>query len=157
VRVNGANQLFDGRLEPQRERGLGDQLGRSQADHVHAEDLVVLLVGDDLDEPFRLARHLRAAEHAERERADAHVVAPSDGGLLREADAADLGIAVGAARHVIVVDRGRLVPAMRSAAMMPSADDTCASCGMRRAPSVITSPMAETPARSCGTSLSTLM
>ena len=44
-------------------------------DHVDAEDLVVLLVGDDLDEAFGLAGDLRAAEDAELERAGLDVVA----------------------------------------------------------------------------------
>ena len=34
---------------------------------------------------------------------------------------------------------------MRSAAMIPSADDTCASCGWPGVPSVMTSPIAEMP------------
>ena len=70
VRVDGADQLFDRALEAQRERRLGDQLRRARADHVHAEDLVVFLVGDDLDEAFGLAGNPRAAEDAELERAD---------------------------------------------------------------------------------------
>jgi hypothetical protein len=41
----------------QRERRFGDQLGRARADHVDAETLVVLLVGDDLDEALGLAGH----------------------------------------------------------------------------------------------------
>ena len=54
VRVDRADQLFDRALEPHGERGLGDELGRARADHVDAEDLVVLPVGDDLDEAFDL-------------------------------------------------------------------------------------------------------
>ena len=54
MRVDGANQLFDGAFQPQRQRRFGHQLGRARPDHVNAEDLVVFLVGDDLDEPFRL-------------------------------------------------------------------------------------------------------
>ena len=69
------------------------------------EHLIVLLVGHDLHEPFGLAGHLRAAEHAEGERADAHVVAALLRFGLGQADAADLRVAVGAAGHVIVVDR----------------------------------------------------
>ena len=76
---------------------------------MHAEHLVVLLVGDDLHEPLGLAGHLRAAEHAERERADADVVAALLRLALGQADAADLRIAVGAAGHVIVVERPRLL------------------------------------------------
>ena len=63
-----------GALEAKRQDGLRDELGRSRADHVHAKHLIVLLVGHDLHEPFALAGHLGAAEHAKRERADPHVV-----------------------------------------------------------------------------------
>ena len=70
MRVDGADQLLDRALEAQRQRRLGDQLGRARPDHVHAEHLVVFLVGDDLDEAFGLAGHPGAAEDAERERAD---------------------------------------------------------------------------------------
>ena len=76
---------------------------------MHAEDLVVLLLGDDLDEPFRLGRDARAREHAELERPDAHVVAARFRLGLRQPDAADLGIAVRAARDVVVVDRAKLL------------------------------------------------
>ena len=90
VRVNGAHQLLDRALEPQRQRRLGHQLGRSRADHVHAENLVVLLVEDDLDESFGLARDSRAGEDAELERADLDLVAARLRFLLGQADAADL-------------------------------------------------------------------
>ena len=75
MRVDRADQLLDRALEPERQRRFGDELGRARADHVDAEDLVVLLVGDDLDEAFGLAGDPRAAEHAELERADLDVVA----------------------------------------------------------------------------------
>ena len=107
--VDRANQLFDGALEPQRQRGFGDQLRRARTDHVDAEDLVVLLLGDDLDEPFRLAGDARAAEHAELEAAGPDVVAALLRFRLGQADAADLRIAVRAGRDVVVVDRAELL------------------------------------------------
>src|SRR6185503_5250580 len=109
VRVNRADELLHRAFEPQRQHRLGDQLRRSRPDHVNAEDLVVFPVGDDLHEPFALARHLRAAEDAEWERPDAHVVALLPGLGLRQSDAANLGIAIGAARHVVIVDRPHLL------------------------------------------------
>ena len=77
---------------------------------------------------------------------DAHVVAALDRLGFGQADAADLGIAVRARRHVIVVDRLH-VAGRRCArrAAMPSADDRCASCGCAPVPIVITSPIAEMP------------
>ena len=65
--VDRAHQLLDRALEPQRQRRLGDQLGRARADHVDAEHLVVLLLGDDLDEAVGLVGHAGAAEDAEGE------------------------------------------------------------------------------------------
>jgi len=77
VCVDGSDQLFHGALQPECERGLGHQLGGARPDHVHAEHFIVLLVGDDFHEPFRLARHFRAAKHEERKRADPHFEAAS--------------------------------------------------------------------------------
>ena len=74
VRVNRSNQLFDGGFEPERGGRFRDQFGRSQPNHVDAEQLVVLFLRHDLDEALGLARHLRAAEDAEGKHADAHVV-----------------------------------------------------------------------------------
>ena len=75
MRVDRPDQFFDGALEPQRQHRLGHELGGARPDHVDAQHLVVPRVGDDLDEAFGLAGHLRTAEHAEGKRADAHVVA----------------------------------------------------------------------------------
>src|SRR5262245_14122842 len=105
MRVNRANQILDRRLQAKRCSGFGDQLRRARADHVHAEQLVVLLVRDDLDEPIGLARHLRASKHPEREGPDAHVVAALPGFGFRQPDAPDLWVAVRAAGHVIVVQQ----------------------------------------------------
>ena len=105
MRVDGANQLFDGALGPQGQYCLGDQLGGARADDMDAEDLVVFLVGDDLHEAVELVGHARAAEHAEGERSDLHINAAVARGLFGEADTADLGVAVRAARHMVVVDR----------------------------------------------------
>ena len=89
--------------------GLGDELGRARADHVHAEDLVVLLLGDDLHEAFDLVGDAGAGQDAELERADLHVVAALARLPLGQADAADLRIAVGAAGHLVVVDGPELL------------------------------------------------
>ena len=40
MRVDRANQIFDGRLETQRQRRFGHQLRRARADHVEAEHVV---------------------------------------------------------------------------------------------------------------------
>src|SRR5438874_12012798 len=66
MRVNRANELFDGALEAQRERGFCDELRRARSDLMNAEHLVVLRFGDDLHESFYLAGDPRAAEAPER-------------------------------------------------------------------------------------------
>ena len=105
VRVDGPRQLLDRALQAERDGGLGHELRGARPDHVHPENLIVLLLGHDLHEALGLARDLRPAEGEKRERAHDHVVAP----LLRlafgQADAADLGIAIRARRHVVVVER----------------------------------------------------
>src|SRR5258708_14207516 len=58
VRVNRANQFLDCRLETQGQRRLCHELGGAQADHMDAEDFVVLPVRNDLDESFGLPRPL---------------------------------------------------------------------------------------------------
>src|SRR5258706_7938373 len=104
MRVNRAQELFDRAFETQRQRGLGNELGRAPTDHVDAEDFVVLLVEHDLDEPLRVARDARPGKDAELERAGFHVVAPLLRFPLGETYAPDLRIAVGAGRDLIVVD-----------------------------------------------------
>ena len=54
---------------------------------------------------LRRARHAGASQRAEREHADAHLVALCLGLRFGQAHTADLGFGVGASRHVIVVDR----------------------------------------------------
>ena len=110
MRVNGADEFFDGGFQAQRNAGLRHKLRGARTNHVDAEQLVVFLLGHDLHEAFGFVGDLCAAEDAEREDADAHVIAAGDGFLLCEADAADLRIAVGAERDVIVVDGRHVVP-----------------------------------------------
>ena len=98
VRVNGADQLFDRGFQAQRERGFRDELGGSEADHVHAEDFVIPFVGNDLHEPLIFARHLRAGEHPEGKRPDADVVATLPGLPLGQPHTADLRLAMARGR-----------------------------------------------------------
>jgi hypothetical protein len=104
MRVDRANQLFDRRFQAQCRRRFGHQLRRAPPDHVHAKQLIVLLLRDDLDEPLGLTRDLRASEHAKRERAGADFVASIHRFPFRQSHAANLGIAVGARRHLVIVD-----------------------------------------------------
>ena len=104
MRVDRANQLFDRAFEPERQRCFGNELRRARPNHVDAENLVVLLVGNDFDESLDLVGDAGAGQDAELERTNADVIATLTRLALGQADAADLGIAVGAARHLIVVD-----------------------------------------------------
>ena len=47
VGVDGLDQLFDGHFHAQRHHRFRHQLSRARADDVDAENLVVLLLGDD--------------------------------------------------------------------------------------------------------------
>src|SRR5689334_17649261 len=49
VRAHHVQHLFAGGLEAQQGAGVADQLGGPRADDVDAQDLVVLLLGDDFD------------------------------------------------------------------------------------------------------------
>ena len=76
---------------------------------MHAENLVVLFLGDDLHETVGLAGHAGARQRAEREIPDAHVMPLRLRLGFRQPDAADFRFGIGAARHVVVVDRLDLV------------------------------------------------
>src|SRR5258706_14400384 len=65
VRVDRPDELLDRAFEPERQGRLGNQFRRARTDHVHAEHLVVLLLGDDLHETLCLARNLGAPQDAE--------------------------------------------------------------------------------------------
>ena len=69
VRVDRALQVFAARRVLHRQHRFGDQLARHRADDVHAEDLVVVLRGDELDETLRRFHRPRAAAGQEREHA----------------------------------------------------------------------------------------
>ena len=75
-----------------------------RADHVDAQELVGLLVGDDLDEALGLAADERLADGLERQLADLDRDAVALAFVLRPADRRDLRPRVGRARHLEVVD-----------------------------------------------------
>ena len=86
----------------------GQQLGHVGADHVGAEDLVVLRVGDDLHEADRVAEAHRLAVGREREGRGLDVVPLLLGLRLAVAEGADLGLAVRRPRDEVELDRHRL-------------------------------------------------
>jgi hypothetical protein len=99
------DQLFDRHFHAQRHHRFGHKLGRARADDVHAEDLVVLLLGHNLHETIHLARHASAGQGPEREAADPHLMTLRLRLRFRQADAANLRLGIRAARHVVVIDR----------------------------------------------------
>src|SRR4029079_9921222 len=108
VRVDGSLQILCGRLELHREHGLGDQLARDGTDDVHAEDVVVLAVRDQLHEADRLLHALRAAVHCERKRPDLVRPAVLLDLRLGLADPRDLGRRVDDGRNRLVVHLGHM-------------------------------------------------
>ena len=104
ARVNGLDHL-DRALEPQRNRRFRDQFGRTRTDHVDTENLVVFFSATIFTKPSVSPAILARPSTPNGKGADANVVALRHGVALRESDAADFRIAVGAARDVTVVDR----------------------------------------------------
>ena len=88
-----------------RDAGFGQQLGRVRADDVDAEDLVVFLLRDDLDEAVGLAEDPCFTRCREREFADLYVIACFFRFRFGQADAGDFGVAVGAVRDEVLLDR----------------------------------------------------
>src|SRR5712691_5942026 len=91
-----------------RERRLGDEVGRAWSDDVHAENAPGRRVSDNLDEAFSLPQRERAARGGEREAADFNLDAAPLGLLLAQADVRDLGVGVHAVRRRVVVRDARV-------------------------------------------------
>ena len=92
-------------LEPADVDQLLDQLGRLGADDVAAEQLAVLLLADDLDQPGAVAVDGAGADGAVLDLADDDVVALLARLGLGEAEAGDVRGAEGGAGDVDVLDR----------------------------------------------------
>jgi len=88
-----------------RHRKLMDQLARMRSHDVSAENLSVLLIPNDLDETFGLAGSAGSSIGAEGEAAHLVIHLALFGLILGKADARHLGITIGHARHVVVLDR----------------------------------------------------
>src|SRR5207247_743909 len=105
VRVNRELDLFHGVFILPRHRQLMDDLGRVPPHDVGAQDLAVLLVAQDLHEPFGLTGSTRPAVGRERKPASNVVDLPLLALILGEPDAGHLRMAVGHTGHVVVPDR----------------------------------------------------
>ena len=102
--VRRAADLPGGRVQRERERGLGDEVGGVRPDDVDAERVLRLGVGDDLGEALVLAADDRLGDRLERDLAD---LVRDAGGLhllLGLADGRDLGPAVGRPWLRVVVE-----------------------------------------------------
>ena len=109
VRVDRSYELFHGALEAKERPCLCDQIGRVRADNVYAEDLVIFRLGYDLNETTGLVDHLRFPYSTEGEFTNLDLIAFLFGLRLREAKAPDLRRGVGAARHLPIIDRRRVL------------------------------------------------
>src|ERR1035441_10041519 len=105
MRVDNVRQLFGGTFHLQRQDRFGDQLGRIRPDDVHAQDLAVLGVGNDLDEAFVLPHDAGARVRSEGELANLHGVTLFLRLGFGEAHASDLGMAIGRVGNAQRVDR----------------------------------------------------
>ena len=103
--VNGADQVFDSRLQTKGNGAFGHELGRTRTDDVEPEQLVVLGLAHNLYEPFDLIGDSRSSDCAEREDRYAHVISQLTSIGLGKTDAANFRIAVGARRHLVIPDR----------------------------------------------------
>src|SRR5688572_17580034 len=110
MRMHGAADLGDRRLERHAEADLGDQLRRATADDPGSDDLSVAPIDDELDEPFGRADCDRLAERSEGEAADLDLEPLLFRARLREADPRDLGLAIDAGGDALEIDRA-LAPA----------------------------------------------
>src|ERR1700686_544529 len=109
VRVDRESDLLDGELFLPGARELRDRLGGVGADDVGAQDLAILGLPNDLDEPVGLARRARTAIRRERELPDLVLELLCFARLLRESDRRDLWMTVRRVGNVAVVDRVRLL------------------------------------------------
>ena len=80
-----------------------------RAHNVRAEDLAIPLVAQDLHEAFGLTRAAGPAVGRERKLARDVVELLLLALIFRQADARHLGMAVGHARHIVVLDGMRLL------------------------------------------------
>ena len=102
--VADARDVLAAGLELHRHHGLGDQLAGHRADDVHAEDLVGLGVGQELDHAGGVAERARAAVGHEREGAGLVGAACGLELLLGLADPGDLGAGVDDPGNGVEVD-----------------------------------------------------
>ena len=67
MRVDGVHQRLDGGFGFHGEHAFADQFERLRPDDVDAQNLAVIFVGDDFDEPVVVAQDARLAVGRERE------------------------------------------------------------------------------------------
>jgi hypothetical protein len=107
VGVHDPRQLLVAALERDHVDELGDHVAGGVADDVGAEDLAVLGVADDLDQPLVVVVDGPRADRAELELADLELAAALLRLRLGQPDARDLRVAERGARDVGDVDRVR--------------------------------------------------
>lgn len=105
--VAHAGNIFRAGAVLHREDCLVNELSRGRSDHMHAQDLVCVAVGEYLGESVRLKIRLRPGVRHERKLADLVIDAFLLQILLRLTDPAHLRMRVYHARHAVVVDVNR--------------------------------------------------
>src|SRR5690349_6860350 len=105
MRVHRSAQLIRSRLELHRHTSLSDQLGRVWSNDVHAQNLVVLLLADDLHKALFLTDDAGLARSGERKLSDLNVVTHLLRLRLSEPDRSDFRIAVSTVGNEAQVDR----------------------------------------------------
>ena len=109
MRVDRQIDLLDSVLVFPRDRQLVDHLGRVGADDVRAENLTVFLVAQNLDESVGFAGAARAAIGRERKLPGDVIEFFLLALVFGQPNARDLGVTVGHARDVVILDRMRLL------------------------------------------------
>src|SRR6266516_1196978 len=105
VRVNQMARVRSRGFQSNQGGSLCDQFRHVRPDHVDTQDLLILPVADELDEPFILAQNRGFANSGKRKLARYDVVSPVSRLILRKTDARDFRAAVRAVGHEIVVNR----------------------------------------------------
>src|SRR5687767_2203281 len=107
MRVNRVAQRLYCRLRFHRSDALGNQFVGMRSDNVHAKDLAVLLIGNDLYESGVAVEYSRFAVSDEGKFAHLDLKSLSLCLSLRQADTSNTRLRVGAAGNSIAVDRYR--------------------------------------------------
>src|SRR5258708_40256098 len=92
--MDGPHQILHRSFKLHSGDRFGDQLRGLRPNDMHSQDLAVVRIGDDLDESLMLADDRGSRVGRKRELTNLHVVPGFPGAGFRNADAADLWVAI---------------------------------------------------------------